>query len=219
MHVKGSLCFLSLPCAINPEICAPQPEVSHFSPSQCVSYVRSQAWLKRRCRNLTDFQIRLSLPLKQGKFVFRGRKRILSQNRRRGASPFPCAAKQSPHSLLSKWHLIWFCCWSFQYPECFQDIYSVCRATLARYEKSDEPSHTIMHTHTHKWRKTSWNKTTGSRSDFTGYTRSCETEVEIQIGLTRKVWSPSLVITCCEVATLIITNTERKILITQDNTW
>lgn len=102
-----------------------------------------------------------SLPLKQGKFVFRGRKRILSQNKRWGANPFPCAVKQSLHSLLSKWHLIWFCCWSLRYPECFQDIYSGCRATLARYEggggKSDEPSHTIMHrstsactrTHTH----------------------------------------------------------------------
>ncbi len=75
-----------------------------------------------------------SLPLKQGKFVFRGRKRILSQNKRWGANPFPCAVKQSLHSLLSKWHLIWFCCWSLRYPECFQDIYSGCRATLARYE-------------------------------------------------------------------------------------
>lgn len=75
-----------------------------------------------------------SLPLKQGKFVFRRRKRILSQNKRWGANPFPCAVKQSLHSLLSKWHLIWFCCWSLRYPECFQDIYSGCRATLARYE-------------------------------------------------------------------------------------
>ena len=115
-----------------------------------------------------------SLPLKQGKFVFRGRKRILSQNKRWGAKPFPCAVKQSLHSLLSKWHLIWFCCWSLRYPECFQDIYSVCRATLARYEGGGRnlmsrhtPScteagvhahtHTHTHTHTHKWWKTSWN--------------------------------------------------------------
>lgn len=103
-----------------------------------------------------------SQPLKQGKFVFRGRKRILSQNKRWGANPFPCAAKQSLHSLLSKWHLIWFCCWSFRYPECFQDIYSVCCATLARYDGGDEIwwAVTHYHAHTHKWRKTSWNKTT-----------------------------------------------------------
>lgn len=46
-------------------------------------------------------------------------------------------------------------------------------------------AHTPTHAHTPKWRKTSWNKTTGTRSDFTGYNRSCETEVERQIGLTR----------------------------------
>lgn len=77
-----------------------------------------------------------SKPFKQGKFVFRGRKRILSQNKRWGANPFPCAVKQSLHSLLSKWHLIWFCRWSLRYCECFQDIYSVFLATLARYEGS-----------------------------------------------------------------------------------
>lgn len=118
-----------------------------------------------------------SQPLKQGKFVFRGRKRILSQNKRWGANPFPCAAKQSLHSLLSKWHLIWFCCWSLRYPECFQDIYSVCCATLARYDggtKSDEPSHTIMRTHTNGGKHPEI-KPPGCRSDFTGYTRSCET--------------------------------------------
>lgn len=104
------------------------------------------------------------LPLKQGKFVFRGRKRILSQNKRWGANPFPCAVKQSLHSLLSKWHLIWFCCWSLWYPECFQDIYSGCCATLARYEGGEiwwavtqhhaqehecVHSHTRTHTYTH----------------------------------------------------------------------
>lgn len=59
-------------------------------------------------------------------------------------------------------------------------------------------AHARTHTRSHKWWKTSWNKTTGSRSDFTGYTRSCETEVEIQIGLTRNVHgllNPSLEIT------------------------
>lgn len=134
----------------------------------------------------------------------RGRKRILSQNKRWGANPFPCAVKQSLHSLLSKWHLIWFCCWSLRYPECFQDIYSGCCATLARYEgkeiwwavtqplsqKCATDKRTLTHT-LYEWWKTSWNKTTGSRSDFTGYTRSCETVMEIQIGLTRVfLWSP-----------------------------
>lgn len=77
-----------------------------------------QAWLEQRPDQVE------SLPLKQVKFVSRGGKKILSQNKRWGANPFPCAAKQSPHSLPSKRHLIWFCCWSLRYPECFQDIYS-----------------------------------------------------------------------------------------------
>lgn len=105
-----------------------------------------------------------SLPLKQGKFVFRGRKSILSQNKRWGANPFPCTVKQYLHSLQFKWHLIWFCCWSLWYPEYFQNIYSGCRATLARYEEGEiwwavtqhhaqeqecvhSHRHTLTHTH------------------------------------------------------------------------
>lgn len=194
-RVKGSLCFLSLPWVINPEICSPQPEFHIPHPFLWLSYVCSRAWREPCCRNLTNVQIRLSPRL-----LNRGRKRILSQNKRWGANPFPCAVKQSLHSLLSKWHLIWFCCWSLRYPECFQDIYSGCCATLARYEggeiwwavtqpfsqKCATDEHTLTHT-LYEWWKTSWNKTTGSRSDFTGYTRSCETVMEIQIGLTRVI--------------------------------
>lgn len=150
-----------------------------------------------------------SLPLKQGKFVFRGRKRILSQNKRWGANPFPCAVKQSLHSLQSKWHLIWFCCWSLRYPECFQDIYSGCLATLARYEggrnlmSRHTPSCTeawvrvCTHTHTH---------TNGGKhpeikprvaglisQDTPGHVR----QVEIQIGLTRsKLFSGITCLSC-----------------------
>lgn len=100
-------------------------------------------------------QVVQSQPFKQGKFVFRRRKRILSQNKRWGANPFPCAVKQSFHSRLPKWHLIWVWCWSRRYPERFQDIYSVCCATLARYEGARNlmnhhtTTHTHMHTHQH----------------------------------------------------------------------
>lgn len=149
-HLKGSLCFSSLLWVINPEICALQPE-SHI-PRQflCVSYVCSQAWQEQCSRNLTNVQIRLSPRL-----LNRGRKRILSQNKRWGANPFPCAVKQSLHSLLSKWHLIWFCCWSLRYPESFQDIYSGCCTTLVRYEGGEiwwavtkYHSHECAHRHT-----------------------------------------------------------------------
>lgn len=88
----------------------------------------------------------------------------------------------------------------FWYPEYFQDIYSACCATLARYEggRNLMSRHTPSCRHTHGCQKTSWNKTTDSRSAFTGYTGSCETEVEIQIGLTRRVQrlpNPSVEIT------------------------
>lgn len=136
-----------------PDLCS-STWVSHSSPFLCVSYVCSQAWREQRCRNLTNFQIRLSPCL-----LNRGRKRILSQNKRWGASPFPCAVKQSLHSWLSKWHLIWFCCWSLRYPECFQDIYCGCRATLARYEGGEiwwavTPHRARKHTHTGIRRRT-----------------------------------------------------------------
>lgn len=122
--------------------------VSHSSPFLWVSYVCSQAWQGQRCRNLTNFQIRLSPCL-----LNRGRKRILSQNKRWRADPFPCAVKQYLHSELSKWHLIWFCCWSLRYPECFQDIYPGCRATLACYEGGEIWWAVTPH-HAHKWRHT-----------------------------------------------------------------
>lgn len=127
--------------------------VSHSSPFLWVSYVCSQAWRGQRCRNLTNFQIRLSPCL-----LNRGRKRTLSQNKRWGADPFPCAVKQSLHSELSKWHLIWFCCWSL-------DTLSASKtSTLAvvphwpamKEEKSDEPSRRTMHTSegTHTYTRT-----------------------------------------------------------------
>lgn len=138
----------------------------------------------------------------------RGRKRTHSQNKRWGANPFPFAVKQSLHSLPSKWHLIWFCCWSLRYPESFQDINSGCCATLARYEgaeiwwavtlrHSHERAHRQTHTDSYKWLKTSWNNTTGSRFDFTGYTRSAKMVKEIQIGLAR-VFLRSSQLTHCQ---------------------
>lgn len=97
----------------------------------CVQWSLTRATLQKsdQCPDQVESPL-----LKQGKFVSRGRKRILSQNKRWRANPFPCAVKQSLHSVLSKWHLIWFCCWSLRYPECFQDMYSGWRATLDGYE-------------------------------------------------------------------------------------
>lgn len=182
---------------INPEICSPQPEALTLF---CVFPMGAVEPDGSRAAEIWPTSRSGWAP----HLLNRGRKRILSQNKRWGAHPFPCGVKQSFHSLQTKWHLIWFCCCSLWYSECFQDIYSGCCATLARYEGGEiwwavtqRHSQKCAHTHTHfyEWWKTSWNKTTGSRSDFTGYTRSCETVIEIQIGLARVfLWSGLIII-------------------------